>query len=245
MTGPVSVAADVSKARAVPAPHAPAVPHYLERAYWWAYVHPNAVRFFDRQWLVNLILFGNYGRLRDAALADLGQEVSGRTLQVACCYGDLTPILCGRLAPEGALDVVDILPVQLRNLAKKLPPDERTQLGPLLVRAVIENGPDLLARQVLRAASLLPLGDDDSDGQILELARRPTERRAAFPPERLVSQSISVLERFAKDAGVTLTLIVDHAESLDGSSKAVVPWLASHGNPLKFVVSPLCHHSWI
>jgi tetratricopeptide (TPR) repeat protein len=104
----------------------------------------------------------------------------------------------------------------------QLPPDERAQLGPLLVKAVIENGPDLLARQVLRAASLLPLGDDDSDGQILELARRPTERRAAFPPERLVSQSISVLERFAKDARVALTLIVDHAESLDGSSKAVV-----------------------
>ena len=104
----------------------------------------------------------------------------------------------------------------------QLSADERAQLGPRLVKAVIEHGPDLLARQVLRAASLLPLGDDDSDGQILELARRPTERRAAFPPERLVSQSISVLERFATAADVTLTLIVDHAESLDGSSKAVV-----------------------
>ena len=32
------------------------VPDYLEKTYWWAYTHPNAVRVFERQWLVNLIL---------------------------------------------------------------------------------------------------------------------------------------------------------------------------------------------
>ena len=47
----------------------PSVPAYLEQTYWWAYVHPRAVRWFEREWLVNLILFGNYGRLRDQALA--------------------------------------------------------------------------------------------------------------------------------------------------------------------------------
>ena len=29
------------------------VPHYLEQAYWWAYVHPKAVHVFERDWLVN------------------------------------------------------------------------------------------------------------------------------------------------------------------------------------------------
>jgi ubiquinone/menaquinone biosynthesis C-methylase UbiE len=104
------------------------IPRYLEQVYWWAYVHPNAVQVFEREWLVNLILFGNYGRLRDAALAELGQTVEGSTLQVACVYGNLTPRLLERLAPDANLDVVDILPIQLLNLGKKLPPDDRVAL---------------------------------------------------------------------------------------------------------------------
>lgn len=104
------------------------IPRYLEQVYWWAYVHPKAVHLFEREWLVNLILFGNYGRLRDAALAELGETVHGRTLQVACVYGNLTTRLRKRLGEEASLDVVDILPIQLKNLAKKLPVDERVAL---------------------------------------------------------------------------------------------------------------------
>jgi len=29
------------------------VPAYLQQFYWWAYVHPWAVRTFERGWLVN------------------------------------------------------------------------------------------------------------------------------------------------------------------------------------------------
>lgn len=104
------------------------IPKYLEQVYWWAYVHPNAVHVFEREWLVNLILFGNYGRLRDAALDALGETVTGQTLQLACVYGNLTPRLARRLAPGASLDVVDILPVQLKNLAAKLPADDRIVL---------------------------------------------------------------------------------------------------------------------
>jgi ubiquinone/menaquinone biosynthesis C-methylase UbiE len=105
-----------------------AVPRYLAQTYWWAYVHPNAVRFFERQWLVNLILWGNFGALRDAALDALGTRLEGRTLQIACVYGDLTDRLRARLAIGGSLDVVDILRVQLENLARKLPGDRRVGL---------------------------------------------------------------------------------------------------------------------
>jgi ubiquinone/menaquinone biosynthesis C-methylase UbiE len=105
-----------------------AVPRYLAQAYWWAYVHPNAVRLFERQWLVNLILWGNFARLRDAALDALGPRLEGRTLQIACVYGDLTQRLRARLAPGGSLDVVDVLRVQLANLARKLPGDPRLGL---------------------------------------------------------------------------------------------------------------------
>jgi len=104
------------------------VPRYLEEAYWWAYVRPQAIQVFEREWLVNLILFNNYVRLCDAALAELGETVHGRTLQMACVYGNLTPRLRERLAAEASLDVLDILPVQLDNLRRKLPPDERVAL---------------------------------------------------------------------------------------------------------------------
>ena len=56
------------------------------------------------------------------ALDALGQQLSGRTLQIACVYGDLTRRLLERLSNGASLDVVDILPIQLENLARKLPP---------------------------------------------------------------------------------------------------------------------------
>lgn len=98
------------------------VPDYLQKNYWWAYVHPRAVRFWDRQWLINLILFGNFVRLRDAALAEFAPHAKGRTLQVACVYGDFTVKLAERIAPGGSLDVVDVLPIQLNNLRRKIHP---------------------------------------------------------------------------------------------------------------------------
>src|SRR5262249_33234757 len=89
----------------------------------------HGVELFERQWLVNLILCGNYARLRDAALDELGQSLPGTTLQVACVYGDLSVELGRRAASgRGTLDIVDVLPIQLRNLRKKLPHDAPTRL---------------------------------------------------------------------------------------------------------------------
>ena len=108
---------------------AAAVPEYLNDTYWWAYVHPKAVDFFERQWLVNLILWGNFAKLRDAALRELGEKLPGRSLQVACVYGDFTPRLSERVVRgEGTLDVVDVLPIQLSNLGRKLGDDSPVTL---------------------------------------------------------------------------------------------------------------------
>ena len=97
-----------------------AIPSYLSKTYWWAYVHPRAVYLFERQWLVNVILWGNFARLRDVALNALGASPGGRTLQIACVYGDLTARLIAQLGADARLDVVDILPIQLQSLARKL-----------------------------------------------------------------------------------------------------------------------------
>jgi ubiquinone/menaquinone biosynthesis C-methylase UbiE len=96
------------------------VPDYLEKTYWWAYTHPNAVRVFERQWLVNLILWGNFSRLRDLALQDMGEVISGQVLQVACVYGNLTEHIVRRLGPQAHLSVIDVAPVQIKNLHHKL-----------------------------------------------------------------------------------------------------------------------------
>jgi ubiquinone/menaquinone biosynthesis C-methylase UbiE len=106
----------------------PVVPHYLQAHYWWAYVHPRAVHVFERQWLVNLILWGNYKRLCNAVLHDYGHRLPGRTLQIACAYGDLTPRLADCVTSDGLLEIVDILPIQLENLASKLGRDAPIKL---------------------------------------------------------------------------------------------------------------------
>jgi len=97
-----------------------AVPDYLEQTYWWAYTHPNAVRVFERQWLVNLILWGNFSRLRDLALDELSDACNGSLLQVACVYGNFTEHLVNRLGPQGHLNVIDVAPVQIKNMHAKL-----------------------------------------------------------------------------------------------------------------------------
>ena len=96
------------------------IPDYLQETYWWAYLHPNAVSFFERQWLVNLILWGNFSSLRDTALDEIGTQFSGRNLQVACVYGDFSQRAACRLDKDACLDIVDVAPVQLENARKKV-----------------------------------------------------------------------------------------------------------------------------
>ncbi len=116
---------------------APAViPEYLHNTYWWAYLHPRAVHIFERQWLVNLILWGNFARLRDAALQEMGDVINGRVLQVACVYGDFTEHLVRRLGPQGSLDVIDVAPIQIKNLQSKLS-------KPQHVNALLQDSTDL------------------------------------------------------------------------------------------------------
>jgi ubiquinone/menaquinone biosynthesis C-methylase UbiE len=105
------------------------VPDYLEAVYWWAYVRPWAIRLFERDWLIELILWGWYRPLQEAALEMLGSSLPGRTLQIACVYGEFMPKLHARVAASGgALDVVDVVKAQLENLERKLPANNAVRL---------------------------------------------------------------------------------------------------------------------
>lgn len=126
----------------------PEIPAYLEEVYWWTYVRPSAVRFWDRPWLINLILCGKYGTLRDEVLQEFGSAISGKTLQISCCYGELTPRLSELVKKGGGtLAVIDVLPVQLENLKRKLPQGAAVQI--LQMNAASLQFPDALYDQVL------------------------------------------------------------------------------------------------
>lgn len=122
------------EAQAAPRPDIPA---YLIQHYDWAYVQPRAIRLFERDWLINLILWGHYRQLRDAALTALSHTLPHhphpRCLQIACVYGDLSQRLLETLPKDGQLDVVDVLPQQLDNLRSKfaepLPPNLHLHLA--------------------------------------------------------------------------------------------------------------------
>lgn len=156
------------------------MPRYLEQTYWWAYVHPRAVRLFERQWLVNLILWGNYSRLRNAAIAALGGDLRGRTLQVSCVYGDLTRRIALRLVRGGELHVIDVLRIQLDNLVRKLPRRLLERRGP--------DGRDPPAVELFQADSSaleFPTGSYDRALLFFLLHEQPAEVRRATVAEAL------------------------------------------------------------
>lgn len=95
-------------------------PTYLVRHYWWAYLWPLGVWFFDRPPVVNAVLFGQYGKLLAETLRRFGTRARGRTLQLSSVYGDLTPALAERAGHGGDFHVMDVAAIQLRATRRKL-----------------------------------------------------------------------------------------------------------------------------
>ena len=94
------------------------VPLYLARHYWWAYLWPPAVWFFDHLIVINTILFGHYNKLVEATIKHLKPHSNGRILQLACVYGDLTQNICSSIEPN-LLHIADVSAVQLQKLKTK------------------------------------------------------------------------------------------------------------------------------
>jgi len=100
---------------------APSIPDYLSETYTWAYLHPKSFWFFEREWVVNLILWGNMKKLTNAVLDEMDMQPQSRVLQVACVYGDFSNKLASHLdKTESRLGLLDVAPIQLGNAAKKL-----------------------------------------------------------------------------------------------------------------------------
>ena len=99
----------------------PPIPDYLQDTYWWAYLHPKSFYFFERDWVVNLILWGNMKKLTRAVLDEMDLQPHSRVLQVACVYGNFSSQLATHLGQtQSRLDLVDVAPIQLRNAERKL-----------------------------------------------------------------------------------------------------------------------------
>ena len=103
------------------------IPVYLARHYWWAYLWPAAVWFFDHQPIINAILFGQYGKLMRATMARLKIADHQNSLQLTCVYGELTPKLIETVSPA-SLHITDAALVQL-DLAKSKAPTEGALLA--------------------------------------------------------------------------------------------------------------------
>ncbi|RLA01277.1 MAG: methyltransferase [Gammaproteobacteria bacterium] len=181
------------------------IPEYLNKTYWWAYLHPRGVKFFDSTWMVNSILFGNYKKLRDNLLDDLDED-TGDILQVAAVYGNITPKIAKKITDENRIDVIDVAPIQLQNLSKKI-------VGYNNVQLFHQDACNLTLKpqsyQVVLLFFLLHEVPDDKKTEVLEQALKMTKpggkiivvdyhKPSVFSPMRyFMTMVLGLLEPFA------------------------------------------------
>lgn len=96
----------------------PPVPDYLFDVYRWAYIDPRNVRLLDRNIVVSAILWGNNRRLQRVTFGEF--QAGQRVLQAAHVYGDVVLNLARRIGPKGRLEAIDITPIQVACMRRKL-----------------------------------------------------------------------------------------------------------------------------
>ncbi len=94
------------------------LPDYLVDTYRWAYLTPTSLLLLDNPVVLTAILWGNLPRLVRTACEEF--EPGQRVLQAACAYGNLSPELATRLGPRGKLEVIDVAPLQVAHVQRKL-----------------------------------------------------------------------------------------------------------------------------
>lgn len=94
------------------------IPDYLVDVYTWAYVKPKNIDMLDNRFVYHTILFGQGWKLMKAYLAEI--KPTDRVLQVAHVYGNIIRKLAEKVAVNGSLDIIDVVPHQLKRAAIKL-----------------------------------------------------------------------------------------------------------------------------
>lgn len=94
------------------------VPAYLSDTYTWAYLSRAGTALFDRQLVVNTILWGNARRLIRWVTDEL--QPGWTVLQPAAVYGSYSRDIARHLGADGHLDVTDIAPIQVSLTRRKL-----------------------------------------------------------------------------------------------------------------------------
>ncbi len=95
-----------------------AIPQYMHEVYEWAYLDPRNAQWLDRELVVNTILWGNSPALRRALLCEI--EPASNVFQAAHVYGRMVSDLAEKIGPEGHLDVIDVVPLQVGRCKRKL-----------------------------------------------------------------------------------------------------------------------------
>ncbi len=94
------------------------IPEYLVDVYSWAYVKPKNIDLLDNRLVYHTILFGQGWKLMRAYLEEI--KPTDRVLQVAHVYGNIIRKLAEKVAVNGSLDIIDVVPHQLKRAAIKL-----------------------------------------------------------------------------------------------------------------------------
>lgn len=105
------------------------LPDYLVKTYWWAYLSPASLILLDNPVVLTGILWGNLPRLVRTACVEF--EAGQRILQAASAYGNISAELAAQVGPEGRLEVIDIAPLQVEHVRRKLSnfPQARVRLA--------------------------------------------------------------------------------------------------------------------
>lgn len=97
-----------------------ALPHYLIKHYWWAYLSPVGVSFFDHGFIVNRILWGYYHVIAQDAVNLICRQTEQKVAGISCAYGEFFPKLTQQSQVDN-LYLFDIAPIQIKQVKKKIP----------------------------------------------------------------------------------------------------------------------------
>jgi len=101
-----------------------ALPKYLAKHYWWAYLSPIGAKFFDYPFIVNRILWGQYDKISQDTVnlfstPELSERKQQKVAGISCAYGEFFPKLIQNKNIE-QLFLFDIAPIQIQQMQKKI-----------------------------------------------------------------------------------------------------------------------------